>query len=106
MKQHITLGSSPVSEVCVQLGASDYADRSIAECEAYKKQLHRYFQTAKNRRPLCSLAVKSFPHDFGNYLEVVAVYEDNNRETLDDAIWFEGHLPEEWDTDARQELGL
>lgn len=106
MKQHITLGSSPVSEVCAQVGDPNYEERSIIECEVYKKQLDRYFQEMNGPGRACTLKVKSFPHDFGDYLEVVAIFEETNSVAVRHALWFENHLPEEWDAISRQELGL
>lgn len=104
MKEHITLGSSPVGEVCAQVGSPNYEARSIDECETYKKQLARRFEEVHQRKTLCTLRVKSFPHDFGSYLEVIVEYNPLIHDEVAEALWFEGHLPEIWDEKAHEEL--
>lgn len=100
MKEHMTLGSSPVSETCAQIGDPDYERKSILECEAFKDQLKRRFEAIHERPAKCRLRVKSHPHDFGSYLEVGADYDPENEAELEDVMWFEANLPESWDEAA------
>lgn len=104
--ERITLGSSPTSEKCAQLGDDGYELKSLIECEAYKAQLRRSFKAVHDRLPFCNLMVRSCPHDFGNYLEVFAEYSVHDARAYQDALWFERALPEEWDEEARSALNL
>jgi hypothetical protein len=51
------------------------------------------------------LRIKSNPHEFGNYLEVVCNYDDSNEEAADYAYRCEDTAGD-WDDVARAELGL
>ena len=53
-----------------------------------------------------SLGIKSNPHDFGTYLEVVAYFDDSYPESVEWAFGIEANTPAEWDREARQELGI
>lgn len=50
--------------------------------------------------------VKSFPHDFGSYYEVCAVFNDNDEASSSWAYNVEAHIPEYWDEIAKAELAL
>lgn len=104
--EHITLGSTPASETCAQLGTPGYGERAISECDAYVGQLKRLFKAVHARDARCRLEVVDNPHDFGNYLEVHAQYHEDDKRALTDALWLDGHMPEEWDEEARKELNL
>jgi len=98
---YINIGSSPCDEHCVQVGAADYHDKARAECIAFKHQIIR----ACGEPPEgARLAVKSFPHDFGSYLEVVVYFEEDNRKAIDYAFNLESNSPANWDDEAKVEL--
>jgi hypothetical protein len=101
MKDTMEIGSSPVSEDCAQVGASDYYERAQKECRAFVNQLKRAFG---NPPEGARLTVKSFPHDFGTYYEVVVAYDDSNEKAVDYAFNLEGNTPEYWDDEAKEEL--
>jgi hypothetical protein len=50
------------------------------------------------------LCVRTFPHDFGSYREVVVVFDSNDAKAAELALKAEGAAPEEWDDEAREEL--
>ena len=101
MMDYSNLGSAPTDEDCAQVGSDGYWERASIECKVFRKQLRRIFGEEKfpNR-----LKIKSFPHDFGDYLEVVIYYDDENEESLDWALKLEDNLPERWDEEAKKEL--
>ena len=59
----LNIGSSPSEEDCFPVGHP----LAHQECEIYREQLEREF-------PKGDFRVKGFPHDFGRYYEVVAVF--------------------------------
>ena len=105
MRDFINIGSVPIDEDCAQVGRDDYYEQSKRECNAFKHQLYRVFpemhETATGQ-----FIVKSFPHDFGTYREVVAVYDDEDAEAMDVAFRAESETPEYWDFEAKRELEL
>lgn len=99
---YLTIGTVPANEDCQQVGAN--YDGSIArkECNAFINQLRREFGKEPEG---VRLAVKSFPHDFGSYLEVVCYYSDDNK-ARDYAFKCESEASCEWDEQAKLELQL
>lgn len=79
-QDYINIGSTPCDEDCAQVGSQDYYSRARAECERFRNLLRKKFgpEPAGAR-----LAIKTFPHEFGSYLEVVCYYEEGeyNEET-------------------------
>lgn len=103
MRDYITIGSVPAGEKCAQLGSEDYYSQSRAEGRALIGQLRRILGAEKGS---AQFAIKGFPHDFGTYHEVVCYFDDSDEVGADYAYTAEGELPEEWDAEARAELGL
>lgn len=103
MQDFIELSATPVGEKCEQVGPNcDYV-RMKMECRAFIGQLRRQF----GDEPLgAKLAMKSFPHDFGSYYEVVCHFNDDFDVAIDYAYNLENNLPEHWDETAKAELGL
>lgn len=102
MKDFLTIGSSPIDEKCAQVGSPDYDRISRIECNAFINQLKRLF-------PKGDFGIKSNPHDFGTYREVVASYSidpqtDEEREEMEAAFEAEGKTPERWDEEALKEI--
>jgi hypothetical protein len=100
MMDYLTIGCSPAAEECAQVGREDYHWRSAAECRALVNQLRRVHG---EEPPGARLGVKSFPHDFGSYREVVCHFDPENEAAVNYAYACET-LPEEWDAQARKEL--
>ena len=102
-RDFLTIGSSPAGEDCAQVGSENYGEQSRKECEAFKNQLIRQFG---NPPEGARLAVKSFPHDFGSYKEVVVFYDDASEPAMEYAYKLEGESPEFWDEEAKKELEM
>lgn len=103
-RDYLNIGCTPASEDCQQVGTVSY-DGGLArkECEAYREQLRRQFGPEPEG---ARLAIKSFPHDFGNYLEVVCYFDDKYEDSVEYAFKCEGEASDTWDDAARAELGL
>lgn len=101
MRDYITIGSTPCNEDCAQVGRDNYDEKSRKECQAFKNQLIRKFGEPPHG---ARVSIKSFPHDFGSYREVVCYYDDVIPESVEYAYKLEGDSAEAWDTDALIEL--
>ena len=92
-RDYLTLGPTPCDEDCAQVGSENYYSRAREECRRYLDLLRKLFgQEPKGAQ----LAIKSFPHDFGSYHEVVIWYDDQFPESIEYAFQMEGNLPETW----------
>lgn len=103
MRDTYEIGSSPNAEDCAQVGSENYSARAKRECQAYINQLNRAYP---NMPVGMYLKITSHPHDAGTYHEVTVVFNDENEEH-NDFLW--GNLEmgcENWDAEARKELGL
>lgn len=98
MLDYLTLGPTPSSEDCEQLGPKYDPVKARAECLAFKHQLERLF-------PAGVFKIKSFAHDFGTYMEVCVLYNDSwANDTIRAAYDAEANTPETWDEQAKAEL--
>ena len=106
MQEHVDLGgTTPPEESCAQVGSReyDYYDRARREARAYIGLLRRRFGDEPDG---ARLGVKSHPHDFGTYLTVVCYFDADSAAAADYASRCEAEGPQEWDEQARRELGL
>lgn len=101
MRSYLTIGSSPAGESCAQVGSPDYNRRMRAETRAFINQLTRLFGAPPGN---ADFRVKSSPHDFGTYYEVVVAYDDDAPEEVKFAFHVENNTPEAWDDEALKEL--
>lgn len=106
MVETIEIGSAPCEEQCAQVKAFDYPQRGRAECRAYINQIRRVMGEPPEG---ANLFIKSNPHDFGTYLEVVAkvggpLSQEAREKALDYAYRCESESPANWDDEARAEL--
>lgn len=96
MRDYLTIGSAPAGEDCVQVDSrADYSAAMRAECKRFQSLLTRAFPAPAGSSG--RIAVKSFPHDFGPYLEVCAVYDDQDEAAAEWAFTIESDCPETWD---------
>ena len=94
MKFEMNLGSVPCDENCVQVGAEHYELMARSECERWIKTLRL---TLGDEPEGCRLKIKSFPHDFGSYLEVVCVVQDDTDDAaMNYAFKCESNAPTKW----------
>lgn len=96
-KEYMELGPVPCDEKCSSVGEDDFWEQSKIETAVYRRQLERLF-------PSCDFGVKSFPHDFGAYREVVVFWIEDNETSAELAYHAEANLPQAWDDEARKEL--
>lgn len=97
MLDYIDIGSSPCEEDGVSVDPKkDYLPAMREECNrfiaAIRKKLGPEPEGAR-------LAIRSNPHDFGTYLEVVCYYHDQDEESQAYAFRCEAHAPRTWDDD-------
>jgi hypothetical protein len=103
---YLVIGSTPHGEDCAQLGSDDYMQRMRRETAAFIGQIKRVYGEPPEG---CKLVVKGFPHDFGTYHEVCAVYEVGNGPAQMYAFAVEEDANEglgEWDAEAKRDLGI
>jgi hypothetical protein len=93
-RDYIDIGSAPAYEDCAQVGSPDYAQRARAECNRFIDLIRRVVGPEPEG---ARLAVKSNPHDFGPYYEVVCYYDTDNEEASRYAYRCEGEAPATWD---------
>jgi hypothetical protein len=103
MRDLFEIGCTPHNEDCEQLGPGYDQAKAMRECRAYINQLTRvygeppagaYFKVTTNY------------HDLGTYHEVAISFNDESDEQCD---YVYGNVEcgcEDWDTEARSELGL
>lgn len=100
MRDYVDIGSVPAAEDCEQLGPNYDPTKARRECRAFINQLRRQFGEEPGS---ARLAIKSNPHDFGTYMEVVCYYDDRDDQGSEYA-WACEDMPEHWDAEALAEL--
>jgi hypothetical protein len=90
---YINIGPAPSGEMPIQVGADNYSELSRAECKRFIKLICKIHGDPPEG---AKLIIKSFPHDFGSYLEVCAQYEEGNQKATDYAFLCESETPEYW----------
>ena len=101
MENYLVLAPAPIEEDCVCVGEEDYLPRARAECQRFIALL----RTKCGPEPEgARLAVKSFLHDFGDYLEVVCYFDENLPASVAYALHCEDNLPATWDDESRTSL--
>lgn len=93
-RDYLTIGSSPPDEDCVQVGSANYSAESRLECARYIGAIRRFCGPEQGT---ARLSIKSFPHDFGSYTEVVCYYEESDPIGFAYALHVEGGGPATWD---------
>jgi len=89
MKDFLCLGPVPAYEDCQQVGTPEYDyDKDTADLKRYKAMLEQ-------RWPEAHFSIRSFPHDFGTYREVVVYYDTDDSNPI--ALEVESNLPTTWD---------
>ena len=102
MRDYLSLGPTPVEEDCVQVGKPDYSTVAREECEKFvellKKKFPRYQEFG------CTFKVKSNPHDFGEYYNVVVNYYVDDKMSAEYALFVEHNTPLTWNDDKEMEF--
>lgn len=103
MRDYLSIGSTPCDEPCAQVGSENYSTEMRRESAAFIAQLRRQLGPEPEG---ASLRVKSFPHDYGSYHEVVCYFDDQLPASVEYAFKCEAEAPANWDDQAKQELAL
>lgn len=96
MENYFTLGPTPRDESCACVGEDDYAPRAKKECRRFITLLRKKFGPEPEG---AQLKIKSFPHDFGDYFEVICEFDEDLPESADYALHCDNNLPATWDDD-------
>ena len=96
MRDYIDIGSSPAEEDCAQVGSPDYYKRAKTECARFIALIRKVLGPEPDG---AHLAVKSFPHDWGTYHEVVCHFDDQDEEAVKYALLCESEAPRTWQDD-------
>lgn len=93
MNGFLCLGSSPPEENCAKVGQPEYAKQVRQECRRYIEIIRKFV----GKEPVnCELKIKSFPHDFGTYYEVVCCFEETDEIAMTYAFKCENNGPLTW----------
>ena len=95
-RDYMEIGSSPCDEPCAQVGEENYMERSREECKRFIELIRKKLG---EEPPGAHLAVKSNPHDFGSYLDVVCHFEDSDEDATNYALLCESEAPRTWQDD-------
>ena len=91
MRDYIDIGPVPSDEECTPVGED--REKEMRECRAYIEAIRKKLG---NEPKGASLKIKSNPHEFGSYLEVVCYYEEENETATEYAFKCEGEAPTTW----------
>lgn len=94
MRDWMDIGPSPVEEDCVQVGTDDYYRLARAECQRFIALIRKHLGAEPDG---AQLGIKRNPHDFGEYLEVVCYFDDQNEAAREYALRCESDAPARWD---------
>jgi hypothetical protein len=93
MREYIELGQAPYEEDCSQVGTPDYHINARRECQSYIMAIRNYLGQEPDG---AELRVKSFWHDFNQYMEVVCYYDESKPDSVDYAFMCEAKAPATW----------
>lgn len=94
MRAYLNIGATPADEPCAQVGEPNYGIKALAECRRFIELIRRKFGPEPEG---ARLTIKSFPHDFGSYHEVVCWYDDTMEKSVAYAYEVEGEAPTRWE---------
>lgn len=101
MKDYIVIGGAPPDEDCVQVSSREpYYEAMKAECRRFKELMEKAFPPVEGSR----FGIKTFPHDFGSYSEVVCWYDEDYPDSVEFAYSMECASPGTWE--ELEELAL
>ena len=88
--------TAPPEEQCVSVGEEDYMARSREEAQRYIDLIRTKLGPEP---PGARLKIKSCPHDFGAYLDVVCEFDDQDEDARNYAYLCESEGPRTWQDD-------
>ncbi len=91
----------PHDEKCVQVGDQNYSHFSRLEAQTLKEQIYREIGD-----PPAGTKIKiiTCAHDFGNYLDLAVVFDDESEESVEWMLKCESKLPSSWDKESLEKL--
>lgn len=95
MKETTYLETTPCEEPCAQVGTDGYEAAALAECARWQALLETMFGPAPEG---CAFRVNRTGHDYGERLELVLDYEDDNPRARTYALHIDSNMPAEWPT--------
>ena len=99
MRDYIEIGAVPCEEQCQQVGTEGYDPvRARLESRVFMHQIRRTIGIEPDG---ARLALKSFPHDFGSYIEAVCYYDDSMPLSVEYAFKCESDTPIRWDETSK-----
>jgi len=102
-RDFIHISPTPVEESCVQVGHSNYNQVVRQECYLFIRDLEN--QILKKWSDIkINLVTKSNPHDYGTYYEVVAYYDTEDKDSVDQAFFCESDAATTWSEEAQIEI--
>jgi hypothetical protein len=101
MRDYFSIGQTPSQEDCAQVGEPDYRRKALAECQRFIELIRA---TLGPEPEGAELAIKSFPHDFGTYYEVVIWFEPDDDAAVAYAVRCEDDAPRSWTNLANTSL--
>lgn len=104
MQDYLNIGCTPYEEPCAQVGSENYTKRSAVECRVFAAQCKRVLKKKYGSNYDVEITVKSFSHDFGTYREVVVLYDTDNEQQVQQALYLESADLSQWDKEAKEEL--
>lgn len=99
MNDELSLGPVPTDEECIPAGTDPVKERE--ECQRFITRIKEHCGEPPTG---ARLKVKSNPHDFGSYLDVVVVFSDQIDEAVEYAFWAESHTPRTWSSEETKEV--
>jgi hypothetical protein len=102
MTDYISLGPVPAYENCQQVGTDHYdPEKARKECLLFIEAIR---ETLGPEPHGARLKVKSFPHEFGWYYDVVVQYDDEFPDAVEYAFRCESDAPARWTAEQRRRL--
>jgi hypothetical protein len=99
----ICLGSNGFA----QLGQDDYEEKARLELNALINYMYTVHPVPEGFRSIAIYKIKRFPHDFGSYMELVIVYDDEVLESIRwkdlkefQRFWAWASEAEDWDLES------
>jgi len=99
MKDYISLDTTPSSEPCVSVNPNvDYYEPMKEEAKRYKAMLEDRYYAIQDKLDIYGyFKIQRNEHDFGSYLDVVFVFDDDYDDSQTLAYFIEDSAPEKWD---------
>jgi hypothetical protein len=99
MKDYLTIGSAPCEEDCVCVSTDmPYLTEMREESRRFIDLIRRVLGPEPGS---ARLAIKTFDHDYGPYVEVVCYFDDQDEAAVEYAFKCESEAPSKWDSQSR-----